>query len=109
MTPPCPIFALRAGLHNLTDLAILWHLAKCGATGSTVQDIQTVTRLAYNSVYGVLRRLQDLDLVTTPRGGQGRSSAHWTISRLGYALATHNDKQKPADPALPIPSITLTT
>jgi DNA-binding IclR family transcriptional regulator len=108
MIPPCPIFALKCGITNLRDLAVLWHLAQCGATGSTVNDIVDATRIEYNTVYTTLRRLHGHKLVIDPRGGEGCTRAHWTVSRIGYALATHGNKVK-HDPALPIPTITLET
>lgn len=38
MRPPNPIFLLKAGIRNMTDSAVLWHLALCGLTGSGMQE-----------------------------------------------------------------------
>jgi DNA-binding IclR family transcriptional regulator len=108
MTPPCPIFALKCGINSLRELAVLWHLAQCGATGTTVHALSDATRIPYNTAYANLRTLLEHKLVIDPRGGEGRSRGIWTISRLGYAFATHNNETK-HDPSLPIPTITLKT
>ena len=45
MRPPNPIFLLKAGIRNMTDFAVMWHLALCGLTGSGMQEIADARKL----------------------------------------------------------------
>lgn len=88
--PPTYLQLHRAGLRNLNEAAILWHLAECGVHGSTTPQIQAATRFNYNTIHNILERLHDLKLLARPRRltvGQGAPNL-WILSRLGYRLIT---------------------
>lgn len=89
MTPPNPIFLLKSGIRTMTESAILWHLALCGLTGSTMQEIADATHLSYNTVSTTLNRLFKAKLVMDMRlRDKPGQPLVFVISRFGYRLMT---------------------
>lgn len=108
MIAPSYAHLYHAGVHNMIDAAILWHLAECGIHGSTTNSIQSLFRISTNSqAHTCLHRLLDMQLVAKPQRKEttGRPCV-WIISRLGYRLITGTSLSHQSQG---IPSITATT
>ncbi len=89
MQPPNPIFIYRAGIKNLLDFSILWHIALCGLTGSCLPDLRAAINANDNTTRGSLARLESLKLiVAAPNRDLPGHPIAWTCSRLGYRLMT---------------------
>ena len=87
MRPPNPIFLLKAGIRNMTDSAVLWHLALCGLTGSGMQEIADATGLSYNTVAHTLIRLEEMKLTIEQRlRDKPGHPLVITLSRMGFRL-----------------------
>lgn len=108
MNPPSYAHLYHAGIHNMIDAAILWHLAECGIHGATTNGIQNLFHISSNSqTHTCLHRLLDMHLVAKPqrKDTTGRPCV-WIISRLGYRLITGKALSPKSQG---IPSITATT
>jgi hypothetical protein len=95
MIPPNPILLYKAGVHNMSDAAILWHLAQCGIGGATIAELVCATSIGYTTCYPCLARLKELHLALPSIEGRGQRAAHWSLTRLGWRLATHSMESTP--------------
>ena len=89
MQRPDPIFVYRSGVKNTLDFALLWHLALCGLTGSTISGMVDALGVSDGTVRTGLYRLESAKLVV---GANNRDKpGHplmFVCSRLGYRLMT---------------------
>lgn len=92
----------------MTDFAILWHLALCGLTGSSMQEIADATGLSYNTVAHTLLRLGEAKLTIERRlRDKPGHPLVITLSRLGFRLMTghlEDDEKSAQGGQLPMPS-----
>lgn len=89
MQAPNPILIYRAGVKNLLDFAILWHVALCGLTGARLCDLVRETGANENTVRGSLARQAGMKLlVAIPNRDLPGSPICWVCSRIGYRLMT---------------------
>lgn len=103
MIPPDPAFLYRAGLRNLLDLAILWHLAQCGVTGSKVETLAQTLRIPLGTVRSSIDRLHKMRYLTNAiRLEVPGSPCIWSLSRYGFRLMTgHLTDRKLAQASAP--------
>lgn len=89
MHPPNPIFIYKAGIKNTLDFAVLWHLALCGLTGSSLPDLREAIHANENTLRGSLTRLETLKLVVPcPNRDLVGHPLRWVCARIGYRLMT---------------------
>ncbi len=109
MHPPNPILIHKAGIKNTLDFAVLWHLAECGITGSTLpQILEAMGRTNENTLRGSVARMEDLKLlVSAPKRDLPGHPLVWTISCIGYRLMTgHLKKEEKPAGQVAMPEIT---
>lgn len=89
MIPPNPILVSKAGIKNTLDFAVLWHLALCGLTGSTISGMMEALGVSDGTLRTGLARLEAMKLVVASynRDLPGHPLS-FVCSRLGYRLMT---------------------
>ena len=84
---PMKLHAL--GLRNLTDMAALIHIGRCGIVGTQRQAIADVLRISYDTSRAACDRLFDLGLIAHACRHNGYGSPYNLIcSKRGWDLLT---------------------
>lgn len=95
MKPPNPILVHKAGIKNMLDFCIIWHLANVGLTGSTLPQLADAIGVCDATLRGGLARMETLKMVVaSPNRDAPGHPLTWVCSRLSYRLMTGHLKSE---------------